>query len=53
MLLNFINPLLRDKLPPKTGVSNDPLKSISESTKKLESSDLTLKGQYLQINLII
>ena len=38
MLLKLINPLLKDREPPKTGLSNDPLKSISESIKKLKLS---------------
>ena len=36
MLLRLINPLLKDRFPPKTGLSNAPLKSISESIRKLE-----------------
>ena len=44
-----MNPLLRDRLPPKTGFSNDPLKSISESIKKVlkesDKDDLYRPGQ--------
>ena len=43
MLLKLINPLFRDKLPPKTGFSNDPLKSIFESIKKLKLSDFIVR----------
>jgi len=38
VLLKLINPLLKDREPPKTGFSNDPLKLISESIKKLKLS---------------
>ena len=38
MLLKLINPLLKDREPPKTGLSKDPLKSKSESIKKLKLS---------------
>jgi len=38
VLLKLINPLLKDREPPTTGLSNDPLKSRSESIKKLKLS---------------
>ena len=53
MLLKLINPLFRDRLPLKTGFSNDPLKSISESTKKLKLSDFKVNLLSLLISLLM
>jgi len=46
LLFKLINPLLKDSEPPKTGLSNDPLKSISESIKKLKLS-------FFKVNLLV
>ena len=50
LLLKLINPLLSERLPPRTGFLNDPFKFIFESTKKLKFS--VFKVNLLAIKLI-